>query len=191
MTRNITLVFSVVIHAFLWTVNKLTKTIQHWTIFPVIKILFHYKLHLSTFQMKKWKTNISSTLYSLFGRILAGRFDNPTSVNLHNSVYVLRIYTETISENIFNDKLDSCTKNVFSCYQEREKLENNKVYIGFKDNRLFEDGYYSTKLPVKKFYDVVPGNYQVALKRFNFLKERLTHFEPMFHLYTPWKIRKP
>ena len=130
MTRNITLVFSVVIHAFLWTVNKLTETIQHWTIFPVIKIMFHYKLHLSTFQMKKWKTNILSTLYSLFGWILAGHFDNPTSVNLHNSVHVLRIYTETISENIFNDKLDSCTKNVFSCFLlESEKLENN-IYIG-------------------------------------------------------------
>ena len=70
---------------------------------------------------------------SLFGRILFGRFDSPTSDNL-NSVHILRIHTETMSENIFNDKLDSCAENLFPCYQESDKLENNKAYIDFKDN---------------------------------------------------------
>ena len=42
---------------------KLTKTHQNWTIFPVIKITFCCKLHLSKFQIYDWKTNISSTPY--------------------------------------------------------------------------------------------------------------------------------
>ena len=59
--KNIILSFAVVIHALLWIVNKLTKTIQQWTIFLVTKIMFYYKLNLSKLQIYKWKTNISST----------------------------------------------------------------------------------------------------------------------------------
>ena len=75
-----------------------------------------------------------------------------------------------MSENIFNDKLDSCSKHVFPCHQESEKLENNKTYIKFKDNLSFENGRYSTKLPFKEFYYALPDNYHLAVKRFNYLK---------------------
>ena len=80
-----------------------------------------------------------------------------------------------MSKNIFIDKLDSCTKQVFPCHQEIEKLENNKAYIDFKDNLSFENGCYSTKLPFKEFYDVLPDNYQLAVKRFNYLKRRFVY----------------
>ena len=69
----------------------------------------------------------------MFGLILSGRFDNSTSVDL-NSAHVLRIHTETMSENIFTDELDSCIKHVFPSHQESKKLDNNKPYIDFKDN---------------------------------------------------------
>ena len=123
-------------------------------------------------EVLKGKVNEPVNINSLFGWILSGRFDNTTFVNL-NSDHVLRIHTETMSRNIFNDKLDSCSKHVFPCYQESEKLENNKAYIDFKDNLLFENGRYSTKLPFKEFYDVLPDNYHLAVKRFSYLKRRL------------------
>ena len=96
------------------------------------------------------KVNEPVAINFLLGWILSGRFDNPTSVN-SNSAHVLRIHTETMSENIFNDKLDSCLKHVFPCHQESEKPESNKAYIYFKDNLSFENGRYSTKLPFKEF----------------------------------------
>ena len=64
-------------------------------------------------EVLKEEVNEPVAISSLFGWILSGCFDNPTSVNL-NSVHVLRIHTKTMSENIFNDKLDSCSKHVFS-----------------------------------------------------------------------------
>ena len=62
---------------------------------------------------------------------------------------------------------------MFPCHQESEKLENQKAYIDFKDNLSIENGRYSTKLPFKEFYDVLPDNYHLAVKRFNYLKRRL------------------
>ena len=99
-------------------------------------------------EVLKGKVNEPVAINSLFGWILFGRCDQSTSVNL-NSVHVFRIYTETMLENIFNDKLDSCTKEVFPCHQETKKLENNKIYIDFKDNLSFENGRYSIKLPFR------------------------------------------
>ena len=83
-------------------------------------------------------------------------------------MHLLRIHMETASENIFNHKLDSCTKYVFPC-QESEKLEN-KAFIDFKDNLSFENSRYSPKQLFKEFY--LPDNYQLAVKRFNYLKRR-------------------
>ena len=84
-------------------------------------------------EVSKGKVNEPVTINSLFGLILSGRFDNSTSVDL-NSAHVLRIHTETMSENIFTDELDSCIKHVFPSHQESKKLDNNKPYIDFKDN---------------------------------------------------------
>ena len=58
-------------------------------------------------------------------------------------------------------------------------MENNKAYIDFKDNLLFENGRYSTKLPFKEFYDVLPGNYHLADKRFNYSKRSLNKDKPL------------
>ena len=99
-------------------------------------------------EVLKGKVKEAVAINSLFGWISSRRFDQPTSVNL-NSVHVFRIHTETMLENIFNDKLDSCTKEVFPCHQETKKLENNKIYIDFKDNLSFENGRYSIKLPFR------------------------------------------
>ena len=88
-----------------------------------------------------------------------------------------------MSENIIIDKLDSCSKRMFPCYQESEKLENSKAYIDFKDNLSFKNGCYSTKLPFKKFYDVLPDNYHLAVKRFNYLKRRLSKDKTLLDEY--------
>ena len=85
---------------------------------------------------------------------------------------------KTLSENIFNDKLDSCLKHMFPCHQ-----ENNKAYIDFKDNLSFENGRYSTKLPFKGFYDVLPDNYHLTVKRFNYLKRRLNKDKTLLDEY--------
>ena len=123
-------------------------------------------------EVLKEEVNEPVAINSLFGWILSGRFDNPTSVNL-NSVHVLRIHTKTMSENIFDDKLDSCSKHVFPRHQESEKVENNKAYIDFKDSLSFENGRYSTKLLFKEFYHVLSDNYRLAVKKSNYLKRRL------------------
>ena len=88
-------------------------------------------------------------------------------------MHILRIHAEAMSENIFNDKLDKCTKHVLLCHQEKKKLENGKAYIDFKDNLSFENDRYSIKLPFKEFYEVLSDNYQFGVKRFNCLKRRL------------------
>ena len=88
-----------------------------------------------------------------------------------------------MSENIFNDKLDSCTKHVFPCHQESKKLESNKAYIDFKDNLSFENGRYSTKLPFKEFYEALPDNYQLAVKRFSYLKRSLNKDKTLLDEY--------
>ena len=81
---------------------------------------------------------------------------------------------ETMSENIFSDELDSCAKHVFSCHQESKKLEtNNKACTDFNGNISFENGHYSAKLSFKEICGVLPDNYQLAVKRFNYLKRRL------------------
>ena len=124
-------------------------------------------------EVLKEEVNEPVAISSLFGWILSGCFDNPTSVNL-NSVHVLRIHTKTMSENIFNDKLDSCSKHVFSRHQESKKVANNKAYVDFKDNLSFENGRYSTKLLFKEFYHVLSDNYRLTVKKFNYLKRRLS-----------------
>ena len=121
-------------------------------------------------EVLKGNVNELVAINSLFGWILFGCFDNPTSINI-NSVHVLRISMETMSENIFNGKLDSWTKHIFSCHQQSGKLENIRAYNNFKDNLLFENGHYSTKLSFKEFY--LPDNYQLAVKRLNYLKRCL------------------
>ena len=133
-------------------------------------------------EVLKGKVNEPVAISSLSGWIFSGRFNNPTSVNI-NSVHVLLIHTETMTENIFNDKLDSCTKHVFPCHQESEKLKNNKAYIDFKDNLSIENGRYSTKLPSKEFYNVLPDNYQLAVKRFKYLKRRLNKDKTLLDKY--------
>ena len=94
-------------------------------------------------EVSKGKVNEPVTINSLFGLILSGRFDNSTSVDL-NSTHVLRIHTETMSENIFTDELDSCIKHVFPSHQ-RQPF-----------------GHYSTKLQLKEFYNFLPDNYQLS-----------------------------
>ena len=133
-------------------------------------------------EVLRGKVNEPVAINFLLGWILSGRFDNPTSVNL-NSAHVLQIHTEAMSENIFNDKLDSCLKHVFPCYQGSEKFENNKAYIDFKDNLSFENGRYSTKLVFKEIYDVLPDNYYLAVKRFSYLKRCLNKDKPLSDEY--------
>ena len=122
-------------------------------------------------EVSKGKINELVAINSLSGWILSRSFDNPPFVNL-NSVNVLRIHTKTISENIFNIKLDSCSKYVFPCRKDSEKLENNKASIDFKDNLSFENGRCSTKLPFEEFYSDLPDNYHLAVERFSYLKRR-------------------
>ena len=88
-----------------------------------------------------------------------------------------------MSENIVKDKLDSYSKRLFPCYQEREKLKNNKAYINFKDNISLENGRYPTKLLFKEFYDFLPDNYHLAVKSFNCLKRRLNKDKTLLDEY--------
>ena len=88
-----------------------------------IKILIGSDYYYYSFvfgEVLKDKVNEPVAINSLFGWILSRRFDKPTSINL-NSVHVLQIHTETVTENIFDDKLDSCTKHTFPSHQESER----------------------------------------------------------------------
>ena len=44
----------------------------------------------------------------------------------------------------------------------------------------FENDRYSTKLPFREFYNVLPDNYQLAVKRFNYLKRCLNTDKTLF-----------
>ena len=74
-------------------------------------------------------------------------------------------------------------KHVFPCHQQSEKLGSNRTYIDFKDNLLFENDRYSTKLTFGGFYDVLPDNYQLAVKTFNYLKRRLNKDKTLLNEY--------
>ena len=72
-------------------------------------------------EVLKGKVNEPVAINFLYRWILSRRFHNPTSVNL-NTVHVLRIHTETMSENIFNGKLDSSTKYVLPCHHDSTRF---------------------------------------------------------------------
>ena len=52
VVKNIMLVFAVMIYVLLWIVNKLAKTIQHWTIFPLVKITLCFKTICQSFRFR-------------------------------------------------------------------------------------------------------------------------------------------
>ena len=83
-------------------------------------------------EVLKAKVNELVAINFLFRWILSRRFHNPTSVNL-NTVHVLRIHTETMSENIFNGKLDSSTKHVLPCHHDSTRffLYKQTCFKGF------------------------------------------------------------
>ena len=67
----------------------------------------------------KGNFNKSVAINSLLVWILSRLFDNSHFRQL-KYVHVLWIHTEKMSENVFNDELDSCTKNLFPCYHEND-----------------------------------------------------------------------
>ena len=94
---------------------------------------------------------------SLLGWLLCETHEKNTSVNV-NSVHNMRVHTETIPEKFVQEDIHNIKKNVFEDFNEIKKLENNKSIDEFKNNLLFEEGRYSTKLPFKEFHDVLPDN---------------------------------
>ena len=58
----------------------------------------------------------------------------------------------------------------------------SSVYEKFENNIKFKDNRYSVNLPIKDYHPLLPDNYELSLKRFHQLRERLVKDEMVLKL---------